>query len=444
MQRERALALVDGEHYFPVIKDGLAAMAEQYEVIGAVFLGGTEKIGSQKDLEQLGVPVILEKDLHSALRLAIEKFSPDVAIDLSDEPVVGYYERFEIANVLLDAGVGYRGADFAFEPPKLAETSLPSIGVVGTGKRTGKTAVSAYTARLLKQRYNVCVVTMGRGGPAEPEVLHGEEFELSPEYLVKIAEEGHHAASDHFEDALMARVLTIGCRRCGGGMSGRTPFVSNVVQGARVAESFHPELAIFEGSGSTFPPIKMDRNILIVGAHQPLDYIRRYFGPYRIMQSDLVVLTMCEPPMADEDKVNQMVEAIKQAKDVPVIKTIFRPKPLEDIAGKKVFFATTAPQTVLPRLSEYLEEHYSCKVVGASPYLSNRPKLREDIEASNYEFDTMLAELKAAGVDVAAKQALAHGKQVVFLDNIPVPLEGELDGLIEKLAQDVVDSRKRA
>ena len=189
MQRERALALVDGEHYFPVIKDGLAAMAEQYEVIGAVFLGGTEKIGSQKDLEQLGVPVILEKDLHSALRSAIEKFSPDVAVDLSDEPVVGYYERFEIANVLLDAGVGYRGADFAFAPPKLEETSLPSIGVVGTGKRTGKTAVSAYTARLLKQRYNVCVVTMGRGGPAEPEVLHGEEFELSPEYLVKIAEE---------------------------------------------------------------------------------------------------------------------------------------------------------------------------------------------------------------------------------------------------------------
>ena len=56
----------------------------------------------------------------------------------------------------------------------------------------------------------------------------------------------------------------------------------------------------------------------------------------------------------------------------------------------------------------------------------------------------MLAELKAAGVDVAAKQALAHGKQVVFLDNIPVPLEGELDSLIEKLAQDVMNSRKRA
>ena len=31
---------------------------------------------------------------------------------------------------------------------------------------------------------------------------------------------GVHAASDHWEDALMSRILTIGCRRCGGGMVG--------------------------------------------------------------------------------------------------------------------------------------------------------------------------------------------------------------------------------
>ena len=32
------------------------------------------------------------------------------------------------------------------------------------------------------------------------------------------SEKGVHAASDHWEDALMSRILTIGCRRCGGGM----------------------------------------------------------------------------------------------------------------------------------------------------------------------------------------------------------------------------------
>ncbi len=441
MKKERAIALVDGEHYFPVIKDGLEVLARQYKVVGAVFLGGTEKIGNMEDLNKLGVPVVIKDNFYSAIRSAIEKFSPDVAVDLSDEPVVGYYERFEIANLLLNAGVSYKGIDFDFSLPKLVKVALPSLSVAGTGKRIGKTSVAGYIALLLKQSYKVCIVTMGRGGPAEPEILHGEKIDLSPERLVKLAEQGRHAASDHFEDALMARVLTIGCRRCGGGMSGRIPFTSNVLQGKELAENFNPDIIIFEGSGSTFPPVETDQTILIVGAHQPLDYIQRYFGPYRILQSDLVILTMCEVPDANEEKIQQMVDAIKKVKDIPIIKTIFRPKPLEDITGEKIFLATTAPKKSLSKLIEYLESKYSCKVEGASSSLSNRPILREDINASNYNFDTMLVELKAAGVDVAAKLALNKGKRVVFIDNIPLALEGNLNKLILDITQRAISKK---
>ena len=38
----RALALVDGEHYPAVVRDALAQLP--YEFVGAVLVGGTEKL----------------------------------------------------------------------------------------------------------------------------------------------------------------------------------------------------------------------------------------------------------------------------------------------------------------------------------------------------------------------------------------------------------------
>ena len=51
----RALALIDGEHYPPVIRHALEALAERdkLEFVGAVFLGGTEKLASSEALQQL-------------------------------------------------------------------------------------------------------------------------------------------------------------------------------------------------------------------------------------------------------------------------------------------------------------------------------------------------------------------------------------------------------
>jgi cyclic 2,3-diphosphoglycerate synthetase len=56
----RAIALVDGEHYPPVIRHALDTLrdAEGFEFVAAVFLGGTEKLKSDNALDQLGVPVV--------------------------------------------------------------------------------------------------------------------------------------------------------------------------------------------------------------------------------------------------------------------------------------------------------------------------------------------------------------------------------------------------
>lgn len=449
---EKAIVLIDGEHYIPVTKWAIdTVVKEKYDVVGAVFIGGTEKIGTKGDLKAIGLPLITEDDPSVGIIQGIERFAPDVAVDLSDEPVVGYVERFSFANLILNQGVAYAGADFRFEPPRYLDVmNKPSISVVGTGKRIGKTAACAYVARVLSGQedaegplFDPCIVTMGRGGPPEPELVPGKELDMTPAYLLSMADQGKHAASDHFEDALMTRLTTIGSRRCGGGFAG-VVYVSNVDQSAKVANELPEDLVLFEGSGASVPSVRVDAEILIIGAHQPLDYIAGYMGPYRVMRSDLLILTMCEPPMADAEKVTQMDVVVRAINpEAKVVHTIFRPRPLEDIAGAKVFLALTAPFTMAPVLAEFLEREYGCNVVATSVYLANRPRLREDIRCSleeHPEIDTLITEVKAAGIDVATRLAMEAGRRVVFMDNILLTVggDGDLPVLIREVAKTAV------
>ncbi|MDO9173595.1 MAG: 2,3-diphosphoglycerate synthetase, partial [Actinomycetota bacterium] len=301
---KRAVALIDGEHYPPVVRSALDELRTEYEVVSAVFLGGTEKIDAARDADVYGVPLVVGASAGAALREAIGAFAPDVAIDLSDEPVISSAGRFELASIALERGVSYRGADFAFEPRSdLAVTSTPVLGIIGTGKRVGKTAVSAEVARRLKAAgRDVVVLAMGRGGPAEPELIRGDQVSLTTRDLLALARQGKHAASDNYEDAVMSRVTTVGCRRCGGGMAGAT-FFGNVQAGAALADTLGKELLIAEGSGAAIPPVAADAAILVVGAGRGAGYVRDYFGPYRLAQADLVILAGAEEPVASADDV---------------------------------------------------------------------------------------------------------------------------------------------
>lgn len=252
------------------------------------------------------------------------------------------------------------------------------------------------------------------------------------------SDKGIHAASDHWEDALMSRILTIGCRRCGGGMVGEV-FITNMVKGAKLANEVDAEFVILEGSGAAIPPVRTDKHIVLVGANQPLINIERFFGPFRVELADLVVLTMCEMPMATPEKVEGLEKFIRKINpEATVISTVFRPKPLDDVKGKNVLFATTAPESIQSVLVEYLEDNYGCKVVGTTSHLSNRPLLQKDIEKHIDEADMMLTELKAAAVDVATKDALEAGLEVVYCDNIPIVVDGT-DEVLSQAILDVVD-----
>jgi cyclic 2,3-diphosphoglycerate synthetase len=354
----RAVALIDGEHYPPVVRDALAALP--YEWVGAILVGGTEKL--REEVADYGVPLV--DDLGEA----------EVVVDLSDEPVLGPLERFEWASRALAAGLSYVGADFRFDPPELEPFPLPSISVIGTGKRVGKTAVTVHLARVLARDRSVVVVAMGRGGPPEPELV---ETPPTVEELVARSEAGRHAASDHLEIAALAGVPTIGCRRAGGGLAGGVT-VSNVAEGARLAAELRPDVVLFDGSGASIPPVATARRVLVTGqaARDP------YLDTYRRLVSDVVI----ERPT-------------------------LRLRPTAPLEGRVAVFTAGATEVA----------HLDADVVHVSANLSNRARLRDDL----VEADTYLVEVKAAGIDVVASHALANGIRVVLAGNDVAGIDDE-------------------
>lgn len=451
MSSKKILCLVDGEHYFPVTKSAIDKLESKgYDVKLLLFIGGTEKLRNT-NLDEIkdffNKEVIFGED-HSKIpyeliKESIKKYDVDIVMDLSDEPVVNYEKRFKIATEVLQQSVIYKGPDFEFKPLKEYDVlNNPSYKILGTGKRIGKTAVSAYTARLIntEDKYDPCIVAMGRGGPEIPEIVRGDEIELTPQYLMEQSDMGKHAASDHWEDALLSRVLTVGCRRCAGGMAGRV-YVTNMIEGAKKTNELETNLIAIEGSGSAIPPIKTDKQIVLVGANQPIESLTEYFGPFRIKLADLVIITMCDEQICSKEKLDLLIDSIQKINpDAEVIPTIFRPAPVESIENKKVLFATTAPESVQHLLKDYLEENFNCEIVEISSNLSNRPLLQEDIDRNIDNVDIMLTEIKAAAIDVATKVALNKGLEVVYCDNIPIPINDtyNLDDAIMKVVHEAV------
>ena len=356
----RAIAIVDGEHYPDVVRDALGELP--YEFVGVMLIGGTEKLRGAPDY---GVPIVEEPG------------DAAIVVDLSDEPVLDPATRLALASRFLALGLPYVGADFRFDPPTFHPFELPSIAVIGTGKRVGKTAVTSHIAQLLARHRDVVVVAMGRGGPAEPELVASPPTLAD---LLALSRDGRHAASDHLEVAALAGVPTVGCRRAGGGMAG-APFASNVLEGARVAAALEPDVVVFDGSGAAIPPMATSARVLV--AHD-LSGLNRY----RALVSDLVMT------MSDE-----------LARREGALRFELRLAPSEPLEGRVAVFAAGPVATA----------HLDAEVVHVSRNLARRDLLRDEL--AGLEADTYLVELKAAAIDVVAEHALARGARVVLAGN---------------------------
>jgi cyclic 2,3-diphosphoglycerate synthetase len=424
----RVVAIVDGEHYPPVVRDALEEIDDL--VVAAVLVGGVEKL--RGDDPAYGVP------LEPSLEAAIERHLPDVVLDLSDEPVLGPPERMALASRTLALGVPYEGPDFRFDPPDATPVDVPTLAVIGTGKRVGKTAVTGHVAQRLALTRRVVVVAMGRGGPPEPEVIF---VRPTVEALLDMSRDGRHAASDHLATAVVAGVTTVGCRRCGGGLAGAVA-VSNVVEGVSIAAGLGAELVLLDGSGAALPPVAATRRLLVVSAAQPVEIAAGYLNAYRARISDLVVVTMAENEAPHEELVRALRGNLRPW--AQVVRTVLRPRPLEPVSGERVAFFCTAPATHHDRLAAHLEQAHGARVTSVSGNLSDRGRLRDDLAGA--DADVFLVELKAAAVDVVAEEAARRGVRIVIASNDVVPLPGEpsLDVELDRLASETLSFASEA
>jgi cyclic 2,3-diphosphoglycerate synthetase len=441
----KALALIDGHHYLHVLKAALEH-AEQvlgYSVVGAVLLGPARKLGSAESLAELGIPVVAASDSFAdSVRAACQTFKPDVVLDLSGEPGLDWESRLAIAQTALSCGVSCVGPDYEYRcgaQPDLP--ACPALGVAGLGKLVGKTAVCAFAARqIASSGRKAVVVTMGRGGPARPQLLRADQMELTPEFLIEQEGLGLHAASDNYEEALMTRLPVVGCFRAGGGVAG-SPFCSTVAEGAQIANSLKCDIHIYEGSGDTTPPVRLDARLLVVSASLPPAALNRPFGALAVRNADMMVLTGCEEPLADADRIAGLVSQLSGANPEAAIRTaVLRPRALSSLEEKRVVYATTAGPEILGSLAAYLERSHGCAIVGTTAALSDRKRLREELSSlleGSEKPEVLLTELKAASVQVAVPMALDAGLHVVFCDNVPeavAPCGGDLGDDIVSLA----------
>lgn len=449
MVPRRALLLVDGEHHPPRLREAIRALEDEgVTPLLAVVAGGGEKLADPSRAPDLSLPVVVPASAEDALPDLLAEHDPEVVLDLSGEPVVTPTRRLRLAAVVLAAGLDYRAPGVTWSPPELTVlTRRPTVAMVATGKRTGKTAMSGALVRHAAARgRRPVVVAMGRGGPPEPVVLEAGR-DLSPAALLAVVAEGDHAASDFYEDAVTTGATTVGCFRVGDGPAGQVGY-NNVRRGISMAEEQPGDLTVLEGSGAALPPALPDAVALIVPATADLRDLAAAL-PLRQLFADLVLVTLAAPPSADREQVTAVRAAVEaELTALPVaarplggetpriVTTRFVPRPLGDVSDRRVLLVTTAPEPAAHAMARTVGTAHDAEVVAVSNALADRPRLREDLEAAP-DHDTVLVELKAAAVDVVMRHADEHGREVVVMDHQAVTLEGEppladcFDGLLE-------------
>ena len=196
-----------------------------------------------------------------------------------------------------------------------------------------------------------------------------------------------------------------------------------------------------EGSGASLPTVPWDAGVLVVPASLPPAHLAGYFGPLRLLLSDLALFMLGSGPGAGPDNLPTLVSHARRLRpDITVAVAELQPVPLGDVRGRDAFYATTARGEVAERLAQQLTRTAGCRVVRVSDHLADRAGLEEDLRTSP-PFDVLLTELKAAAVDVACEDAIARGAGVVFVDNRPaaVPGEEDLTALLEETIELAVE-----
>lgn len=404
------IALVDGEHHPAAVREALDRLETERGLAGVVFCGGEEKLpaGALARPEELyGRAVSTDAPEAELRRLAC---GADTVVDLADEPALAAHERLQLASVAMSLGLVYEAPGMRLEPPERLSLAFAgrTVSVFGTAKRTGKTAVAGHLARLLtEQGRRPALVCMGRGGPAEPRAVGGE---VGLGQLTAMAERGEHAASDYLEGAVLANVPSVGCRRVGGGWLTAAPGETNFPEAAAIAASLPVDTLVFDGSGSCVPPVDADRSVCVTGPDVG------WLWDLALLRADLLLLRAGAHPADARGRL---------LTDDRVLSFELVSEPADPLApDARVALFATGPVAPL-----------DVDALVVSQNLARRAPLAADLDRAAAEgCDTYLTELKAAAIDTVAARARAEGARVVFLRNVPVGIDCDLDAELLALA----------
>jgi cyclic 2,3-diphosphoglycerate synthetase len=190
---------------------------------------------------------------------------------------------------------------------------------------------------------------------------------------------------------------------------------------------------------------------LVMPASVPLEYVSSYMGPYRLLLSDFVVVTMCENPFGSPSQISSLTSSIQHSwnpvrearglREIRVVRTVFRPHPMRSIEGADAYIATTAPEAAGDSIKHHLEVEYGCRVTGMSHSLSDRDKLTKELSNIGSTADVLVCEVKAAAIDVATRIAVDVGVDVVYMDNVPRSIDGVEMAEVVRWADDLARER---
>ena len=303
---------------------------------------------------------------------------------------------------MLALGVPYVGADFRLDPPARAPFELPSIAVVGTGKRVGKTAVTGHLARLLA------------GQRASSSSRWGGEARRSPRWSPfrrpSTRSSSSRAPGATLRPTTSRRLRSSASRRSGAGAAeagSPAPSRPRTSPRARASRSSSSPT-----SSSSTAAAQRSRRSPPTGRSSSSAGTRTrasaagYLNAYRLLLADLVVVTMAEAGTGWEAVQTAVRSVVRPG--VPVVATVLRPRPLVDVRGRTVAYFCTAPPEAHARASRAPRGRARRRGRPASPATSPiATALRDELETSHA--DVFLVELKAAAIDVVAEAALARG-----------------------------------
>ncbi|OQA16999.1 MAG: Cyclic 2,3-diphosphoglycerate synthetase [bacterium ADurb.Bin363] len=436
MNKGKTLLLLEGSTYIHTNKMALTYAQEEIgDIRGAVILGSIEKTGSPQDLEKLEIPIIYDKNLNSVDRIkkGLETFHPQKVYDFAGAPTVSTENRHEFASIITSSGAVYEGIDFTFtidrpELPLLRDfilhrTNITTLCFLGTGQRVGKTSVINSLGKYL-EKYRPVFITMGRSGPVEPGLISPNGFSLNTEDILELSKKEGPISSDNWQTALSTGFPVIECFRVGEAYRTGVAAFSNVWAGTEIAETLDPELIIYQGSGISRPPVKINGEIVIIGADQNPDKFGK-IERYSIIKADMIIITKCDTPENNREKLREFLNSLVSTH--LVIETVFKPCPIlnnqKSLKGKNILFFTTSPLSAIEGQKDYLEKTYECNIVNYSNNLANREMLSKDLKNfSSTDFDIVLTEFKAAAIMVI-EEMKKKNKEVFICENELIPLE---------------------